>query len=70
MVAMKGRTVNAELNSAMNSISVLGGRVIEVVDCSTRIAKLDGRLVVVLKDSNTPDRYPRRAGMPAKRPIR
>ena len=70
MVAMKGRTVNAELHSAINSISVLGGRVIEVVDCSTRIAKLDGRLVVVLKDSNTPDRYPRRAGMPAKRPIR
>ena len=69
MVAMKGRTVNAELINAKTSISVLGGRVIEVVDCSTRIAKLDGRLVVVVKGNNTPDRYPRRAGMPAKRPI-
>ena len=69
MVAMKGRTVNAELINAKTSISVLGGRVIEVVDCSTRIAKLDGRLVVAVKRNNTPDRYPRRAGMPAKRPI-
>lgn len=69
MVAMKGRTVNVELIDAKTPISVLGGRIIEILDCSTRMPKLDGRLVVAAKDNNTPDRYPRRPGLPTKRPI-
>ena len=69
MVAMKGRTVDEELDDSMPSFRELGGRIVNIVDCSSRIPELDGRLVVVVKETLTPSIYPRRPGIPTKRPI-
>jgi len=69
MVALKGRTVDEELLNSRSSFGELGGRIVKVVDCSLRIPELDGRLVVVVKENPTPSTYPRRPGIPAKRPI-
>lgn len=67
-IAQKKGDISAELTSATRAITVMGGRVLEVREVPA--AGLEGHLVVVLeKVSPTPEAYPRRAGLPAKRPI-
>ena len=69
MVALKGRKVDEELANAKPSIHELGGRIVKVVDCSLQMPELDGRLVIVEKNNPTPCIYPRRVGIPSRRPI-
>lgn len=68
VVAHKGRNVEEEVKAAANAISVTGGALKEI-----RTVSLEGlsqrNLVVVKKVSRTPNRYPRRPGMPSKRPL-
>ena len=69
VIAHKKGDVQEEIKRAENAIKILGGRLKE-----TRSVMLpefpDNRcLVVIEKISVTPEKYPRRAGMPAKRPI-
>ena len=68
VVAHKGRDTEEELKAASNAISATGGALKEV-----RSVSLEGlsqrSLVVVEKVSETPGRYPRRPGMPSKRPL-
>jgi len=68
LVAHKGQNVEDEMIAAANAISVMGGALREV-----RAVSLEGlsqrSLVVVEKISETPERYPRRPGMPSKNPL-
>lgn len=67
-VAMKGGEGEAEATAAERAIAVLGGRVREVV---ARVLPRGERrsLVLIEKVSATPVQFPRKAGMPAKRPL-
>jgi len=69
VLAMKGESASEELASAQEALAILGGG-------SPRIKRvyLPGRdtphhLIWVRKERQTPERYPRRPGMPAKRPL-
>jgi 16S rRNA (guanine527-N7)-methyltransferase len=69
MLAQKGAHAPAEVTAAANALSLLGGG-------APRLAAVDlpghaqpHYLVVVPKARPTPARYPRRVGMPAKRPL-
>jgi 16S rRNA (guanine527-N7)-methyltransferase len=69
MLAMKGKKAVEESASAGRAIEVMGGG-----EAVLRPLQLPGRmesrfLVVVEKVSATPEQYPRRAGVPAKRPL-
>ena len=69
LVAHKSADVDAEVDAAAEAVRALGGAP-PVVHAVSAPGLDDGRtLVVVEKVSATPDKYPRRAGMPAKRPI-
>jgi 16S rRNA (guanine527-N7)-methyltransferase len=69
MIAPKGRDIQDELVGASHAFDLLGGRLV----CARDIAlpgEDDARtLVVVDKVARTPERYPRNAGIPAKRPL-
>jgi 16S rRNA (guanine527-N7)-methyltransferase len=69
MVALKHGGIDAELVGAAHAIEVLGGRMGKVH--AVEIAGLtDNRIVVAVdKISTTPERYPRRPGIPSKRPL-
>ena len=68
VVAHKGQNIDDELTASKNAISVLGGALKEVRSVS--LESLTPRsLVVVEKVSETPERYPRRPGMPSKKPL-
>jgi 16S rRNA (guanine527-N7)-methyltransferase len=69
VVLQKKGDIREELEQAGNACRELGGRVVEVKPVPAEV--LDGQrvLVVVEKVAATPARYPRRAGIPAKRPL-
>ena len=69
VIAQKMRDINDELNRAERAIEVLGGRVEEVVPVDLDELGEPRCLVVLSKVSPTPPAYPRRPGMPAKRPL-
>ena len=62
-IAQKGPDIEEEVNSAMHAINALGGRLMD------KIKVPSGFLVVIEKIKPTPKEFPRRAGMPAKRPL-
>jgi len=70
-ISQKGREISGELGKASKAIQVLGGRLNEVISykLSLREGDLERNLVVIDKVNRTPEDYPRRTGLPAKRPI-
>jgi len=67
-IAMKKGEIGEEVSAAANAIDVLGGRLREVKRVS--LGEIEKRaLVVVDKINHTPQRYPRRPGIPQKRPL-
>ncbi len=68
-IAQKKGNVDREISQATKAINTLGGNLREVKDVNLEEFTDERRLVVIDKVSATPDKYPRRAGMPGKRPI-
>jgi 16S rRNA (guanine527-N7)-methyltransferase len=67
-IAQKGVEVDEEMQRAERAIKELGGRLREVVP--VQLPGMERRhLIVVEKVAATPDRYPRAAGAPKKKPI-
>ncbi len=67
---MKKGDTKAELDSAQNAIKILGGRLKEVISVELNCLPDERQLIVIEKIAATPDIYPRRSGLPAKRPLR
>ena len=69
VIAQKKGDVKEEVESAEGAIDVLGGRLKEVMDVSVSGLRDNRSLVLLEKVSPTPASYPRRPGVPAKRPL-
>ena len=69
MVAPKGLKAKAEVRTAQQAIGTLGGRVVEVRKVDVPELEEARYLVVVEKIASTAARYPRRPGIPSKRPL-
>jgi len=69
ILAQKGETGLAETQKAEPAIRVLGGRINKLIPILLPGVTEERFLVVVDKVSTTPPGYPRRVGLPAKRPI-
>jgi 16S rRNA (guanine527-N7)-methyltransferase len=67
LLAMKTGATR-ELESAAAAIAELGGE-LSAVEAAPSAARDRGEVVVISKTRPTPDRYPRRPGIPARRPI-
>ena len=68
-VALKGEHAAAEAHQAERALSILGGHVTRIVPVELPQVTETHHLVTVEKNAATPPKYPRRAGMPAKRPL-
>jgi 16S rRNA (guanine527-N7)-methyltransferase len=68
-VAQKGEAGAAEAWAAQKAISLLGGELRRVVPVELPRLPEDRSLIVVKKVSPTPPAYPRRPGIPGKRPL-
>jgi 16S rRNA (guanine527-N7)-methyltransferase len=69
VLAQKGEDATAEVQRAEAAIVTLGGRVRQLVPVELRGLAETRYLVVVDKVAATPEKYPRRPGVPRKSPI-
>ena len=69
MLAQKGESGPAEAQSAERAIQVLGGHLRQLIPIELPGVSDQRYLVVVDKVAATPPGYPRRTGLPAKKPI-
>jgi 16S rRNA (guanine527-N7)-methyltransferase len=69
MLAMKGESAPAEAHSAEHAHRVLGGHLRKLVPVTLPTVAEERYLVVVDKLAATPPGYPRRVGLPAKKPL-
>ncbi len=68
-VSMKGAEIKEELKEAEKAIHVLGGKIEEAKSFSLLATEMKRNIIVLKKVSSTPQKYPRKAGIPAKEPI-
>lgn len=68
-IAQKKGDIAAELKKAETAIGLLGGSLPELVKVTLEGLEGERCLVVIEKVDMTPPKYPRRVGLPAKRPI-
>lgn len=68
-LAQKGESAAAEVVTAENALDLLGGTVRPLVPVNLPQRDETHYLVVVEKTAVTPDQYPRRIGVPAKKPL-
>lgn len=68
-VTQKKGAIDLEVQQAVKAIDIMGGRRREVMKVELDEFNDERYLVVIEKLSATPERYPRRPGMPAKRPL-
>ena len=69
LVAMKGPRSAGELESAARAARALGAELWRVTELTLPLTRARRLLAVFVKTSSTPDRYPRRPGGPARRPL-
>lgn len=70
ILAQKGREARAEAESAEAAFGTLGGHLKAMLPAQVPGLDEERWLVVAEKVAITPTKYPRRPGMPAKRPLR
>lgn len=68
-IAYKALEAQAEAEAAAHAIEALGGRVREIILVKLPFKDDVRHLVVIDKVAPTPARYPRRSGMPEKKPL-
>lgn len=69
-IAMKKGDIQAEIESAGEAIDILGARLQGIRDIALSSLPDPRKLIVVDKIAQTPLEFPRRSGVPAKKPIR
>jgi len=70
MIVQKGRGAGKELGDADGVMRILGGRLKEVKKLVLPGGREKRTIPVIMKESLTPPVYPRRSGIPARRPLR
>lgn len=68
-IALKGSNARSEVEEGQFALEELGGKLKEVVDYSLPISGDRRSLIVVEKLKQTPVKFPRKAGMPERKPL-
>lgn len=68
-ISYKSEKIIEEMKSAEKAISVLGGKVENQIEFLIPHSDIYRNLFIILKEKNTPALYPRKAGIPVKKPI-
>ena len=68
-LAQKGRSYKEELESGLKTVKLLGGELIKLENVQIPFLNQERYILVIKKIKNTPLKYPRKAGIPQKRPL-
>ncbi len=69
-IAYKGPECRKEIEDAVNAVNILGGKISGEKSIEIEGISFDHRLVIIHKIENTLSKYPRKAGIPSKEPIK
>lgn len=69
-IALKSGDIIEELNAAKNAVSILGGFIEEVIPYTLPDSDIERNFVIIKKVKSTLNRYPRKAGLPSKEPLK
>jgi 16S rRNA (guanine527-N7)-methyltransferase len=69
MLAMKGVQGPSETQDAQQALHLLGGELSQVQKLTLPGVTEDRYLITITKKASTPDKFPRRVGVPTKRPL-
>lgn len=70
VISMKASDAEEEINNAKKAINVLGGTIENVEEFTLPESDIGRTIVTIRKERSTPNRYPRKAGLPSKEPIK
>jgi len=65
----KGPEHEKEINEAEAALNILEAEIKEIIELDVPGLEAERYLIVVKKSAETPEKYPRRAGIPQKRPL-
>lgn len=68
-ICMKGPNIEEELNNSKNALKLLGGEIEEVKGLVLPDSEMERKIVIIKKIRKTDKNYPRKAGMPSKKPL-
>lgn len=68
-VAQKGRSYKEETDKALKAVRFLGGELIGVENVRIPFLNQERYLLIIKKIKDTPSEYPRKEGLPQKRPL-
>lgn len=69
MLTLKGQQAQEEIDEAQRGIAILGGGPGRLLPVTVPGQEEPSRLVLIEKIQMTPEKYPRRVGIPGKRPL-
>lgn len=68
-ICMKGSSVE-EVDEASKALEILGGKIVKIDKFVLPDSDIERNIVIINKVKETPNKYPRKAGTPAKEPIK
>jgi len=68
-IVMKGSQIEEEVQKSKHAISVLGGTIEKIDYFQLPESNIERNILLLRKIKHTPEKYPRKAGTPAKEPI-
>ncbi len=68
-ICMKAFDIEEEINEAKSALQILGGEIEKIDEILLPESDIKRKIVIIKKVKNTPTKYPRKAGTPAKEPI-
>ena len=68
-ICMKGTDVNEEIENGKFAIKELGGKISGIEEFKLPDSDYKRTIIIIEKIKNTPSKYPRKAGLPQKKPL-
>lgn len=69
-ISYKSGTSDEEINEAQGAVNILGGKIEKIEKFKLPGTDMGRALVMIKKEKHTPGRYPRKAGVPGKEPLK
>ena len=70
VISMKASEAEEEINQAKKAIEILGGKIKKIDEFNLLQSDIGRTVITIKKERQTPSKYPRRAGIPSKEPIK
>ena len=70
IISMKASGAQEEINEAKKAIEILGGKIENIKEFNLPQSDIGRTVIIIRKEKQTPNKYPRKPGTPSKEPIK